>query len=210
MPVICRAVEELNMLTATVHWHIHVYTYIYMHLSTDVFVCMCVVWCTYQCRILYVCVLYIVRICTYKRILTYSLYAKMLGVLICTYTYNIRVYVQYTYIILNYIRAYTLPVQNHHFSPCTYMHVYAVYSRINDRYTYFENIYVQCRYMHVYARICMYLHVYCCFHLGPLDQLQVSSYIYVAWDVRIWWYLYVYEVYARIVLVYAYISWNDT
>ena len=51
--------------------------------------------------------MYIVRICTYTRILTYFLYAKLLGASILQYTYNIRVYVQYTCNILNHIRADT-------------------------------------------------------------------------------------------------------
>ncbi len=164
--------------------------------------------------------MYIVCICTYTRILTYFQNEKLLGASILSYTYKKRVYVQYTYNILNHIRAYTSkyiqytciffgnPFQITIFSPCTYIDVYAVYSRIKDRYTNFENIYVRGRYMHVYARICMYLHVYCSFHLWPSHQLPVSSYMYVY--VRIWWYLYVYEVYVRIVLVYACISWNHT
>ncbi len=134
--------------------------------------------------------MYVERICTYTRILMYFWNAKLLGASIPSYTYNKRAYVQYTYNILNHIRAYTSkhiqytcifwePVPNHHFSPCTYMDVYAVYSRKKHRYTYFENIYVRSRYMHVYACICMYLYVYCCFHLGPLHQLPASSYMYV-------------------------------
>ncbi len=51
--------------------------------------------------------MYIVCICTYTRILTYFLYAKLLGASVLSYTYNIRVYVEYTYNILNHIRAYT-------------------------------------------------------------------------------------------------------
>ncbi len=209
------------MLTATVHRHIRVYTYIYMHISTDIFcmyVCrmMYVSWCTYQCSIVYVCVMYIVRIWTYTRILTYFLYAKLIYI---HYTCIRSIYIQYIesytciYVKIHtiYVHCFWEPVPNHHFLPCsacTYMDVYAVYSRIKDSDTYFEIIYVRSRFMHVYARICMYLHVYCCFHLRPLDQLPVSSYMYVY--VRIWWYLYVYEVYARIVLVYACISLNHT
>jgi hypothetical protein len=51
--------------------------------------------------------MYIARICTYTRILTYFMYAKLLGASILSYTYNIRVYFQYTYNILNHIRSYT-------------------------------------------------------------------------------------------------------
>ena len=90
------------MLAATVDRHTRVYTYIYMHIPTDVY------------RVfLYVLVSYIVCICdvycTYLHVYTYFnvfLYAKLLGASILSYTYNIRVYVQYTYNILNHIRTY--------------------------------------------------------------------------------------------------------
>ncbi len=129
------------------------------------------------CRILYVYVMYIVLICTYTRILTYFLYGKLLGASMLSYTYNIRVYVQNTYNILNHIHTYTskyiqytcIFLGTRTKSPFFTLHVYericSIIIRINDRYTYFENIYVRSRYMHVYVRICMYLHVYCCFHL---------------------------------------------
>jgi hypothetical protein len=89
-----RAVGELNMLTATVHWHIRVYTYIYMHISTDVF-------CMFVCRMMYVSMSYILcmRDVHYTYLHLYTclmcfLYAKLLVASIRTYTYNIRVYVQ--------------------------------------------------------------------------------------------------------------------
>jgi len=80
-----------------IHAYIHAYTY-WCIVSYDVRIGVC---------ILYVYCMYIVRICTYTRILTYFLYAKLLGASILSYTYNIRVYVQYTYNILNHIRADT-------------------------------------------------------------------------------------------------------
>jgi hypothetical protein len=85
------------MLTVTVHWHIRVYTYIYMHISTDIY-------CMYVCHIvygsmsyLYVCVMYIVRICTYIRILTYFLHAKVVRRI------NTYIYIQYTCIRTIYV-----------------------------------------------------------------------------------------------------------
>jgi hypothetical protein len=146
MPVIFRAVEELNMLTATVHWHIRVYTYIYMHISTDVF-------CMYVCRMMYISMSYIVCMCdvycTYLHVYTYInvFFVRKVVRRIDTYIYIqytcIRtIYVHYTelytwvYVKIHtiYVHFFWEPDQNHHFSPCTYMHVYAVYSCINDRY----------------------------------------------------------------------------
>ncbi len=66
------------MLVATVDRHTRVYTYIYMHIPTDVYCRMMYV----LVYILYVYVTYIVRICTYTRILTYFWNGKLLGELI--------------------------------------------------------------------------------------------------------------------------------
>jgi hypothetical protein len=42
----------------------------------------------------------------------------------------------------NILAIFWEPIQNHHFSHGMYMHIYAVYERINQRYMYSENIYV--------------------------------------------------------------------
>ena len=133
---------------------------------------------------MYVLMSYIVCIsdvyCTYLHVYTYfnvflerKVVRRIDTVIYIQYTCIRSIYIQYTesytciYVKIHtiYVQFFWEPVPNHHFSPCTYMDVYAVYSRIKHRYTYFENIYVRSRYMYVYARICMYLHVYCCFHL---------------------------------------------
>ncbi len=98
MPVIFRAVEELNMLTATVHWciYIHIHAYIY----TDVF-------CMYVCRMMYISMSYIVCIgdvyCTYLHLYTYfnvfsarKVARRIDTVIYIQYTCTRSIYIQYT------------------------------------------------------------------------------------------------------------------
>ncbi len=119
--------------------------------------------------------MYIVRICTYTRILTYFLYPKLLGASILSYTYNIREYVQYTYNILNHIRSYTSKYIQYTWiflgtrtkSPYFTLHVYG---RICSILMYKTEIYELGKYIRteqVYACICMYMHVSACILLLP-------------------------------------------
>ncbi len=92
-----------QQLLTDIHVYIHTYACIYLMMYI-------VVWCTYWCMyIVCICDVYCtyLQFCTYTRILTYFWNGKLLGASILSYTYNIRVYVQYTYNILNHIRADT-------------------------------------------------------------------------------------------------------
>jgi hypothetical protein len=138
------------------------YIVFYMYVLVSYIVCISDVYCTY------------LHVYMYFNVFSVRKVARSIDTVIyIQYTCIRSVYIQYTESYTSiYVKIHTIymhlfwePVPNHHFSPCTYMNVYAVYSRINYRYTYFEKIYVCSRYMHVYVRICMYLHVYCCFHL---------------------------------------------
>ena len=138
------------------------YIVFYMYVLVSYIVCISDVYCTY------------LHVYTYFNVFLERKVARRIDTVIyIQYTCIRAIYIQYTksytcrYVEIHaiYVHFFWEPDPNHHFSPCMYMNVYAVYSRINDRYTYLENIYVRSRYMHVYVRICMYLHVYCCFHL---------------------------------------------
>ena len=152
------------------------YIVFYMYVSRSYIVCISDVYCTY------------LHVYTYFNVFSVRKVARCIDTVIyIQYTCIRWIHIQYTesytcrYVKIHaiYVHFFWEPVPNHHFSPCTYMNVYVVYSRINDIYTYLENIYVRDRYMHVYVRICMYLHVYCCCHLWPLHHLPSSSYMYV-------------------------------
>ena len=80
------------------------------------------------------------RICTYER------YGKLLIASIRAYTYNIRVYVQYTDNILHriYVKIPTIylalragfkePVPKHQFSPCTYARIRSIFTYLCQKY----------------------------------------------------------------------------
>ncbi len=138
------------------------YIVFFMYVSMSYIVCISDVYCMY------------LHVYTYFNVFSERKVARRIdAVIYIQYTCIRSIYIQYTesytciYVKIHiiYVHFFWEPVPNHHFSPCTYMDVYAVYSRIKDRYTYFKNIYERSRYMHVYACICMYLHVYCWFHL---------------------------------------------
>jgi len=151
-----------QQLFTDIHVYIHTYTCIYLLMYV-------VVWCTYFVSYtVCICDVY----CTYLHVYTYfnvfsvrKVVRHIDTVIYIQYTCIRSVYIQYTesytcrYVKIHaiYVHFFWEPDPNHHFSPCTYMNVYAVYSRIKHRYTYFENIYVRSRYMHVYAWICMYI-----------------------------------------------------
>ncbi len=109
----------------------------------------------------------------------------------CIHTKYIQNPESYTYIYVKihakYVHFFWEPVQKHPFSHCTYMNVYTVYERINQKYTDSEKIYVGNRYMYVYACICMYLHVYCCFQYTCIAS-TAWKFVYVC----ICMYMYVY------------------
>ncbi len=107
----------------------------YMYVLMSYIVCVSDVYCTY------------LHVYTYVNVFSERKVVRRIDTVIyIQYTCIRSIYIQYT-------ESYT----------CIYVKIHT--TRIKDRYTYFENIYVRSRYMHVYACICMYLHVYCCFHL---------------------------------------------
>jgi hypothetical protein len=156
------------MLTATVYRHSRVYTCIYciyllmyivfyMYVSMSYIVCISDVYCMY------------LHVYTYFKVFSERKVVRRIDTVIyIQYTCIRLIYIQYTdsytciYVKIHtiYVHFFWEPVPNHHFSPCTYMDVYAVYSRIKTDirtskiYTYGVGI---CMYMHVSACICMYI-----------------------------------------------------
>jgi hypothetical protein len=140
MPVIFRAVVELNMLTATVHWHTRVYAYIYMHISTDVF-------CMYVCRMMYVSMSYIVCMCdVYCTYLHVYKYFNVFFVRKVVRRIDMYMYIQYTCLCtihVHYTELYT----------CIYVKIHTIYVNFWEPYkftifhlaricTYMQNIHV--------------------------------------------------------------------